>query len=834
MAFRLRRDEASMLDLLAYWEIKDGVVVLDSGVMETALELSLPSTLLSPVSSLETLHTAITGLLRHCVPQKERLRLLIEVSPMRRDRLDHYQAQLISKHPSAQVLSQGKTAFLESARRQGKLVEYRAFLTCTLTPSTKRRRKQAFSPEEFQQRYTRALEIRQSLIQALDKAGLRPIPLFDQALFELIWRYFNPATGLQCPPQYQAQTFHYPKTVLSKFPQLAEPSLRNQLVSSDLARRWDHLWFSGHFAQLVSMSNLPVAYTQAGMIGHLLKVPRLFWLIIDYVHDPHGPALRSLMTQARRLYSATGDTGGLTDYADPNVRVGFKEVDDALSHVSESGTHVYRVGVSMLLLEPEQDRLKKGLDEARDAFIQLPGVQPIVETAGLLTQFKALAPCSGLCNERMFLTLQENAADFFPLDAPWQGSSQPLSLVWNRWDSLSALDPFDPKSSNWNGMVIGGSGSGKTFLMQTLLGDLLRQDVEVMIVDRGYGYQHLVELFDGELIPIEPGGKVSINPFDLPEGELKPDDQKKGFLMALLSAMLPSETPFNKSLENALLSSAIHQLYDGANGNLITLSDLARLLTSLNQIGERQATKTEQELAKSLALRLEPWTGESAFASFIDRPTTIKTEASVIYFETSGLERHAELRSVALLLLTELIWQRISKDLSRKKIVVLDEVWSLLKHPQAASFIVELYRRFRRYNAAVYAVTQSLQDFQTEEARGILQNTTYHYLLRLATEDELIQNLLKLSDRAMDIFRNLSSKKGSYSEAMTWIRQEDGLQGGVLVLRPSPIEYWAYTTHAEDMVLREAVIKKHGELLPALEELAQAFPEGVRGATYDR
>ena len=126
----------------------------------------------------------------------------------------------------------------------------------------------------------------------------------------------------------------------------------------------------------------------------------------------------------------------------------------------------------------------------------------------------------------------------------------------------------------------------------------------------------------------------------------------------------------------------------------------------------------------------------------------------------------------------------MTKDLSRKKIVVLDEVWSLLKLPQAASFIVELYRRFRRYNAAAYAVTQSLEDFQTEAARGILQNTTYHYLLRLPTEDDLVQKLLNLSDRAMDTFRTLSSKKGSYSEALTWIRQEDGLEGGVIVLRP--------------------------------------------------
>lgn len=834
MTSLLQKDEASLIDALPYWEIRDGAVVLDNGVLEVGLEIQLPSTLLSPASALEALHTTIVGLLRNSIPQRERLRLFIEAAPLRGEALEHYHTGLTSKHPAAQVLSEEKTRFLKQARREGRLVEYRAYLTCTYTPPGRRRKWGSLSPEEFQERRIRALETRQRMLQALGKAGFEPVPLLDQGLFELIWRYFNPGARLQQAPSYLQQKVHYPEQVLKRFPYLAPPTLRSQVLGSDLARRWDYLWTSGHFVKIVSMGNLPVGYTQGGMVGHLLKLPRLYWLAVDYVHEPYGPAVRALMSQARRLYSATGDTGGITDYADPTVRVGFKEVDDALSHMSETGTHVYRVGLSMVLLDSSEHGIQQGLQEAREAFTNLPSVQPIVETAGLLTQFLALAPCSGQTNERVFLTLQENAADFFPLDAPWKGSSRPVSLMWNRWDSLTSIHPFDPKSSNWNGIVIGGSGSGKTFLMQTLLGDLLRHDTDVMIVDRGYGYQHLVELFGGETIPIEPGSSVSINPFDLPDGATRPDDQKKGFLMTVLRAMLPSEGGVTASLEHAVLSSAVSQTYARAlDGQVkqLRLSSFADVLSNLEVIGKREATPKEKELAQSLALRLEPWIGDSAYGSFIDRPTTIASDAPVLYYETTGLERHPELRAVGLLLITDLIWRRVTRDLSRRKIVVLDEVWSLLKFPQAASFIVELYRRFRRYNAAAYAVTQSLEDFQTEEARGILQNTTYHYLLRLPTEDDLVQKLLNLSDRAMDTFRGLSSKKGSYSEAMAWIRQEDGLEGGVVVLRPAPFEYWAYTTNAQDMALRAAVIKKHGdELLPALRELAREYPQGVAGA----
>ncbi len=833
MAVALRKDEASFVDALPYWEIEDGAVVLEDGVLEVGLEVQLPSTLLSATSTVESLHGSIVGLLRNVVPQKERLRLLVEAAPMRAGVLERYRNALTSTHPAAAFLSEEKTRFFEQARRNGKLIEYRAYLTCTYTPPGRRRRRQARSSEEFRRHHIRALEIRERMLTALAKAGFEPTPLFDQGLFELMWRYFNPASREGRVPSYFKTEVHYPKHVLKRFPHLAPPTLRSQLLGSDLARRWDYLWLSGHFARMVSMGNLPTGHTQGGMVGHLLSVPRLYWLMVDYVHEPYGPALRSLMAQARRLHSATGDTGGLTDYADPTVRVGFKEVDEALSHMSETGTHVFRVGLSLLLLDSSEDGIQQGMQEARAAFTNLPSVQPIVETAGLLTQFTALAPCSGQTTERVFLTLEENAADFFPLDGPWRGSSQPVSLLWDRWDSLTAIDPFDPKGSNWNGIVIGGSGSGKTFLMQTLLGDLLRKGADVIIVDRGYGYQQLVELFGGETIPIEPGSGVSINPFELPEGVSKPDDQKKGFLLAVLRTMLPSEGGVTASLENAILTSAISQTYaKSLNGQpqQVCLSTFADVLSSLTVIGKREATAKERELAQSLALRLEHWTGDSAFGSFIDRPTTVFPDAPILYYETTGLERFPDLRTVGLLLITDLIWRRVTRDLSRKKIVVLDEVWSLLKLPQAASFVVELYRRFRRYNAAAYAVTQSLEDFQSEAARGILQNTTYHYLLRLATEDDLIQRLLNLPDRAMAAFRSLSSKKGSYSEALAWIRQEDGLTGGVIVLRPSPVEYWAYTTNAEDMALRETILETHGgELIPALTKLARDYPYGVAG-----
>ena len=842
MALSLSRDEASFAEQLPYHDLLDGVVFLNSGQVEVGIEIRSINTLLLSGAELESLGATLTGMLRNAVPQGERMRLLVEATPMRQAILDRYEKGLTTDHPSAHLLTVNKVNSLEKVRKEGNLVEYRFYITCTLSPQRKRKRPTSYSPDELDELLARAHALRQKLYTSFNDAGFSPIPLLNQGVFEAMYRWFNPEARFGNLPEYEAPDMHLPKHIIKEMPHLAPPTLRSQVLGSDLIRRWNNLRISDYYAQMLTMGSLPVGYTYTGLISHLLGMPKLFWLCIDFGHEPYGKTVRALMTQARRLYSATTMRGGFTDYSDPSVRRGFHEVDEALSEASMSGSHVYRVGMSMVILDKSLEGVKEGMQDAINKLAHIPGAQGVVESAGLMTQYLSLAPFSGTTNERTFLTFEENAADFFPIDMPWPGSGKPISLLWNRWDSVTSLDPFDPRSPNWNAIVVGASGSGKTFLTQTILGELLRGDVDVMIVDRGYGYQHLVDLFGGEVIPIEPG-EVSINPFDLPEGEIKPDEEKKAFLLALIRSMIPSEDGGAvKATENAILNHAINQTYsrftgerrreDGTVEQYFTgaqLSDLARVLVTMEEIGDRPISEHERDIARSLSLRLQNWTGDTPFGRFVDRPTTIQSDARVVYYETTGLERYAELRPVGTLLISDLIWKRVKRYPARRKIVVFDEAWSIMKLSDAANFMIELYRRFRRYNAAAYAVSQSLQDFTGEEAKGLLQNTTYHYLLRLPGEDQLIQELLELTDRGMQVFRSLTSRSGSFSEVLTWIRREDQLEGDVMIIRPTPVEYWAYTTNAYDMAKRKEVLEEYdGDLIKTLNVLAEKYPQGVR------
>jgi hypothetical protein len=257
----------------------------------------------------------------------------------------------------------------------------------------------------------------------------------------------------------------------------------------------------------------------------------------------------------------------------------------------------------------------------------------------------------------------------------------------------------------------------------------------------------------------------------------------------------------------------------------------------VEQIGDHAAASADRVLADDLATRLQGWTGSSAFGRFLDRPTTIQLDRDLTYFDTEGLQAHPDLLPVAVLLITDLVWRRVQAHPDRRTLVVFDEVWTLLADATAGPFIEELYRRFRRFGAAVLAISQSPADFaENPHAAGILTNTQYRYLLRVKDPAEAAR-LLGLGDRQRDVLATLSQEKGRYSEVLALVDFGQGREGGVLVVRPCSMDYWIATTDPAEVHLRDAQVHACGDLWAAVQRLAAERPRGLEAGgrtVYDR
>jgi len=822
----------SLLDELPFWDLSDGVVLLEDARMEVGIEIQPPSPLFASGPALEKGWLTLKTLLRLGIPEGERARVIVEAVPADGDILQRYREDTASDHPLLARLTEAKVRLLEEERLEGHLLQWRCYLSCTVSPAQKRRKGLAFAPAELEEALSRAHAVRERLVNLLENAGYTPKAMDSQAIFELIWRYLNPGLVPARPPgflEWNSRPGYLPTEVLSELPDIQTPTLKRQVATSPVDNSDPrYLVLGERYLTTVAFQGLPDE-TEVGMIQRVMRqaAGASFYLVLDYAHEPYGPILSSLQTQARKFYALANSSGP----PDPSARVGLRETEQVIEHLTATGDHVFKTGIGLVLIGRTPSGLQQLKEAVVSAFSYFPGSLPVTGAFQNYFQYFALLPFSGRINEFAFKMLESNAADLLPPIAPWRGSQRPVLLFRNRWGALTTLDPFDPRSTNCNGLVVGGSGSGKTFFMQSFLAALLRQEADALIVDRGYGYAPLVQALGGTIIPVEPGS-VAINPFDLPEGELEPDDEKKAFLMAALRSMIPAgQDAVAQSIENALLTAALEQTYARARterkveGQVqqhfagCRLSDLVRTLVTMEEIGDRPASPAEREIARSLAIRLQNWTGETPFGQFVDRPTSINPEASVVYYETTGLDRYPELRGVGILLIADLIWRRAKRDPQRRKIAVFDEAWAMLKINQARDFIVELYRRARRYNTAVYAVSQSLQDFA--EIRGILQNTSSFFLGRLPGEDKALSEILDLPDSALEAFRSLSGRKGKYAEFMAWIRREDRMEGDVIRVEASPEEYWLFTTNPLEIEQRNRAVQEQGSLLKAIEVLAR-------------
>lgn len=852
----------SLVEALPYWDIRDGVMFLVDGRMEVGVEVQFTPALFLTSGGIEMMFRQLKGVVRNAVPQGQRLRFILEVGPPGERAVEAYRAETTAEDAAA-FIGERRAAFYERlAGQPGEVLSWRAHFTVTvgeerratapnlaaytlgrLLPILRSRTHVGFTRDEFAERVREAHAVRERLVTFLTSAGVQARVMEDDDLFGLAFRFLNPDLRHIRTPPYTPTWQVYPEEVAERFAGIAPPTLRAQLAKSPVDNSRTHELRLGR--SLVRMINLVHSpdETRYGMINTLLEASGDFYLVVDLVHEPYDKALTRLKTSARRYYSASIDTNV---YVDPNVRAGLRETEAAIEHITVSGDHVFQVGVSLVLVGRDAHALEQRLSNAFSASASVPGSPFLILQHGLWLPFTQCLPFGGDTIDQRVSLLETNATHFMPLGAPWKGHARPVAMFHNRWKALTFLDPFDPGMTNWNALIVGGSGQGKSFFAQYLITELLRaQDVDVIIVDRGRGYEKTVELLGGAMIDVEPGGEVSINPFDLEEGEIEPDEEKVAFLCSVIRAMIGTVDSRLEAEEDAIISTAVRTAYTRRTDEVyedgrfrkkfdgLRLTDFVRTLSNLERIGDKTVTPEDRRIADTLARTLQNWTGRTPFGAFVDRPTNVPvSHARVVCYDTSKFAIDSPLATVGTLLIADLVWRRVKADRTRRKVVIFDECWALLDIPAAASFMVELYRRFRRYNAAVWSISQSLQDFRRPQAHGILQNTTYHYLLRTPGEDDVVRDLLHLPESAMDAFLNLRRVSGVYSEVLAWVRQETGSVGDVLWVRPSPLDYWAFTTSALDMARRDAALARTGgDLLAALEQLAYGTPARSEAAS---
>jgi conjugal transfer ATP-binding protein TraC len=643
---------------------------------------------------------------------------------------------------------------------------------------------------------TLATRLREDTVQGLRSLGLEVQSIAPTAILDLIYRQWNPGRPVE----------------LGEF----DPEdIRSSLLFTDVNISEKGFSLGNMHHRVISLKLMP-DQTFAGMASALRQLPFDSRLFVSVHVADQFKEIASLQTQRRLAFAmVTGKTSGVSDI---ESQAKLEDLETLLEQMIAQGEKVFHVSVNVLLRSTDLEELETQVATTLMKFRELGGAEAMEESLAAFDIFAGFALPNAKTSERTRRVKTSNLSDLLPLYGPWSGHKRPSILLRSRMGSLVAFDPFSSELTNYNQIVSGGSGSGKSFLTNILMLHMLKENPRVFIVDIGGSYKKLCDNLDGQYIPMGVDFGICVNPFDLLPGETVPSSPKIKFLVGLVEIMTREDGESRlPKLERAELEEAIQKVYESERNP--RLSHLREILLKNDSVEIRR-----------LGRILTPWCGDTPYGRFVDRATNIQFERPIVAVDLKGMESYPDLQAVSLFIITDFVWREVQKDRMNKKFLVFDECWKLLENDAGASFIAEVFRTFRKYYAGAIAISQNLDDFAKSKVAGaILTNSSIKWILmQKGADQKRIQEVLQLNENEMGLIASLYQERGLYSEAFI-MAQDDR---AVVAIESTPLEYWIATTDPRDLGKIEEEMKLAPEKKPleVLRTLSEKYPIGVAAA----
>ncbi|MDQ3855638.1 MAG: hypothetical protein M3281_04500, partial [Chloroflexota bacterium] len=342
---------------------------------------------------------------------------------------------------------------------------------------------------------------------------------------------------------------------------------------------------------------------------------------------------------------------------------------------------------------------------------------------------------------------------------------------------------------------------------------------KAVVLDRSNGHwDALVELVGGISISVSLDGGLRINPWELRGAQLEQyratgvvPQRKVEYLLSLLTLMVAGQHGGFRELtpeEKGVLERGIREVYFSVSEPVMT--DLHLYLRSQSS-----------DEARSLAQRLSPYVLTGVYAGLLDGPTTITQDALLEVYNFADLT--PKLVPLAMFLLLEHLWEVI-KSRRQRTLFVLDEGWSLLRHPDTADFVQEVTRRGRHYGLSVLNMSQQIGDYDNPVGKAVIGNTSLSVLLAQSPADlGAVQGVFELTPDERD--KVAGFRKATREGASAYLHSPEGAESGSVHLWVAPEEYWLFTSAPEprnEPALRRSAIGRHrGDVWAACRELAE-------------
>jgi type IV secretory pathway virB4 protein-like protein len=330
-------------------------------------------------------------------------------------------------------------------------------------------------------------------------------------------------------------------------------------------------------------------------------------------------------------------------------------------------------------------------------------------------------------------------------------------------NGLVIFDRFSLENANM--VVFAKSGAGKSFTVKLEALRSMMTGADIVIIDPENEYQKLCDAVGGSHIRLSLNSDTRINPFDLPRviDTEEADDALRANLVTLhglLRQMLGGSVVGSIGLtaaEEADIDQALIDTYARVgitsdplthNSTPPTIHDLYDTLLHMGGTGPQ------------LAQRLRKFTS-GTFAGIFSQQSNIDINNAMVVFNIRDLED--ELRPTAMYIVLNHIWN-ITRTDQRKRMLIVDEAWQLMKYEDSASFLFSLAKRARKYQLGLTTITQDVEDFVgSKMGRAIVANSSMQLLLKQSSSAvDVLSSVFKLTEEEQKRLANFPVGQGLF------------------------------------------------------------------------
>ncbi len=567
-----------------------------------------------------------------------------------------------------------------------------------------------------------------------------------------------------------------------------------QACNSTLECHRDHLRLDDFYVQAVTLKE-PPAQTFAHLLRSLQEIPCNFVIVSEWKQEANL-AMRKLIQSKRRHFHNVKSS--MMNYLTSSPQSAPKDMlidDSAVALVADLGACLEEMEVkgrsfgqfSMTAVFYHEDRasLKRAVAECFKVF-STHDAQLVDERYNLLNSWLAVLPGNQAYNLRRLWLLDTNYADLSFLFTLRTGETQNAHLG-AEYLAVLETNHRGPYFLNLHyqdiahSLILGASGSGKSFFLNFILTNLQKYQPLTYIFDLGGSYENVTRLFGGTYLPVgTEKHSFKINPFMLP-----PTKENFQFLSSFFKVLVESGG-YQTTVQDE------RDLYEQIENMYVIEPDQRRLLTLSNMLN------------RNLRTHLQKWVQGGQYGTLFDNVEDNLTFARFQTLDFEGMEKVPQVLEPLLFYILHRANAAMGDSATTFKVFVIDEAWRFLRHPTIKAYILEALRTWRKKNAAMILATQSTDDLLRSEMLSVVVEScaTKMFLANPDMDVQRYREIFHLNETEADLIAHLIPKQ------QILVKRPD--MAKVVNLNVDSKDYWLYTSSPYDRERRREAFERYG------------------------